>query len=366
MKNCSTSPVAVVASGLCRHSVDGLRRVSPVPRLPLPARPRRRWAPIGPLLLAATAALAPSLALHRGAALAAPATAAAPAASAVRTSDAVGIAARTGQLVMGAPTDLPPLVFRDASGQWVGYAVDMGRAIAAEISMAVGRPVQLTVQPSPTAQGQISGVADGSFQLVCGVPFTWEGDTRVDYSLPIAVSGLRLLTPSGRLDGSPDSLRGRRLGVVKDSLAATELQGIQPAARAVPFPSLAAAFDALRAGQVEGVIGDGTLLAGLAKTSGAKDLVLVPEEPYEVYAVSCMLPENDSIFRNLVNLAIARRLQAYVDGDPRALAAVHRWVGPGGYRELSPEQIRSVYEMVLSTVEKLRPLPATPSAPPAN
>jgi polar amino acid transport system substrate-binding protein len=332
-----------------------------VPRLPLSARTRRRLAPIGPLLLAATAVASSVALLSVRGALAAPApTAEASAASAPRASDVVGTAARTGQLVMGAPTDLPPLVFRDASGQWLGYAVDIGRAIAAEITMAVGRPVQLTVQPTPTAQALIGGVADGSLQLVCGVPFTWEGDTRVDYSLPIAVSGLRLLTPAGRLDGSPDSLRGRRIGLVEDSLAATELQGIQPAAQAVPFPSLAAAFRALRAGQLEGVIGDGSLLAGLAKTNGARDLALVPEEPYEVYAVSCMLPENDSIFRNLVNLAIARRLQAYVDGDPRVVAAVHRWVGPGGMRELSPEQIRSVYEMVLSTVEKLRPLPATP------
>jgi polar amino acid transport system substrate-binding protein len=105
------------------------------------------------------------------------------------------------------------------------------------------------------------------------------------------------------------------------------------------------------------VIGDSTLLAGLVKTRGATNLALLPEDPYEVYAVTCMLPENDSSFRNLVNLAIARRLQAYVDGEPSTVAAVHRWVGPGGLRELSPDQIRGVFEMVLSTVETLRPLP---------
>ncbi len=341
-----------------------------MPRSPRPARPRRHLrASLGSLLLAAAAG---AIAAQVPAALAAPAPApgasAAASASAPRTSDVVGRVARTGQLVMGAPSDLPPLVFRDASGQWAGYAVDMGRAIAAEIGMAVGRPVQLSVEPTASAQEQISGVADGRLQLVCGVPFTWEGDNLVDYSLPIGVSGLRLLAPTGRLDGSSDSLRGRRIGVVKDSLAATELRGIQPAAQAVPFPNLAAAFAALRAGQVEGVIGDSTLLAGLAKTAGATNLVLVPEEPFEVYAVSCMLPENDSVFRNLVNLAIARRMQAYLDDDPRTVAAVHRWVGPGGIRELSPDQIRSVFEMVLSTVEKLRPLPAGPSsgAPPAG
>ena len=339
-----------------------------MPRLPRPARSRRRlWAPLSSLLIAVAAG---AQAVQAPLALAAPAAAAgtAAAATAPRPSDVVGSAARTGQLVMGAPTDLPPLVFREASGQWAGYAVDVGRAIAAEIAMAVGRPVQLSVQATASAQEQIAGLTDGRLQLACGVPFTWEGDTVVDYSLPIGISGLRLLAPSGRLDGSPDSLRGRRIGVVKDSLAATELGGIQPAARAVPFASLAAAFAALRAGQLEGVIGDSTLLAGLVKTSGATNLTLVPEEPYEIYAVSCVLPENDSIFRNLVNLAIARRMQAYLDDDPRTVAAVHRWVGPGGMRELTPEQIRGVYEMVLSTVEKLRPLPpgASPSTAPSS
>jgi polar amino acid transport system substrate-binding protein len=257
---------------------------------------------------------------------------------------------------MGAQADQPPLIFRDASGQWVGYAVDVGRAIAAELALALGRPVQLEVEPA-AARDLAGGVAEGRLQLVCGVPFSWEGDMRVDYSLPIGVSSLRLLTPAGGLDGSPDSLRGRRIGVVNGSLAATELQGLQPAARPVSFASLPEAFAALQAGKVEGVIGDSTLLAGLVKTRGATNLALLPEDPYEVYAVTCMLPENDSSFRNLVNLAIARRLQAYVDGEPSTVAAVHRWVGPGGLRELSPDQIRGVFEMVLSTVETLRPLP---------
>jgi polar amino acid transport system substrate-binding protein len=269
--------------------------------------------------------------------------------------------ARSGEVVMGAPTDLPPLIFRDAAGAWSGYAVDVGKAIAAELSGATGRPVQLRVQPVSDPRALFTGVADGSLTLVCGVPFTWEADALVDYSLPIAVSGLRLLAPAGRLDGSPASLRGRRIGVVKNSLAATELRGIQPEARAVEFTTLQEAVVALRAGRVEGVIGDSTLLVGMARSQGAQGLVLTPDQPYETYSIACMLPENDSSFRNLVNLAIARRIQGYVDGDPRTVAAVHRWVGPGGIREVPAEQLRGVFEMILSTVEQLRPLPPQPA-----
>lgn len=276
----------------------------------------------------------------------------------VRAEGVVQQAARSGELVMGAPTGLPPLVFQDASGTWTGYAVDVGRAIAAELSGALGRPVKLRVDPTNDPRGLVEGVAKGALNLVCGVPFTWSADGVVDFSLPIGISGLRLLAPAGRLDGSAASLKGRRIGVVKESLAATELGGIQPEARAVDFADLGAALEALRAGRVDGVIGDGTLLVGLARSKGGLgNLVLTPDAPYETYAVACMLPENDSQFRNLVNLAIARWMQAYVDGNPRAQATVHRWVGPGGMRELPPEQLRMVYETVLSTVEALRPVP---------
>jgi len=273
----------------------------------------------------------------------------------------VARAARTGELVMGATAGLPPLVFQDASGEWTGYGVDVGRVIAAEISGAVGRPVKVRVVPTSDPRGLVEGVANGSLNLVCGVPFTWAADGVVDFSLPIAVSGLRVLAPAGRIDGSPASLQGRRIAVVEDSLADTELGGIQPQARAVDVPDLGAALDALQAGRVDGVIADSTLLAGLVKARGLSGLALTPDEPFETYAVSCMVPENDSQFRNLVNLAIARWMQAYLDGDSRAVQTVHRWVGPGGMRELPADQIREVFQMVLTTVEALRPLPPKPA-----
>ncbi len=89
-----------------------------------------------------------------------------------------------------------------------------------------------------------------------------------------------------------------------------------------------------------------------------------PAEPYESYAVACIVPENDSAFRNLVNLAIARLLQGYLDGSPAEVAALNRWVGPGSTLNRSPEQIRGYIESVLLSVEAIRPLP--PSQAPAT
>jgi polar amino acid transport system substrate-binding protein len=270
--------------------------------------------------------------------------------------------ARTGELVLVGPSDLAPLVSVDAQGQPIGYGVEVARRIQAELASAVGRPVKLRFEAvtNPGDLGQ--RLAEGKADLACGLPFSWERDMWIDYSLPIGISGLRLLAPAGRLDGSPESLAGRRIGVVSESLAATELQGIQPEAKAVDFPSLAAAVAALKAGQVDGVIGDTALLASLAGGPASPPLVLTPEVPYENYALACVLPENDSAFRNLVNLAIARFLQGYLDGQNDAVTAVHRWVGPGSALNRSPEQIRTYYESVLLGVEAIRPLPPAKSS----
>ncbi|QPN58277.1 extracellular substrate binding-like orphan protein GrrP [Synechococcus sp. CBW1107] len=288
-----------------------------------------------------------------------------PAASA-RAEGVVDRVARSGELVMVGLPDQAPLLSFTAQGQPVGYAMEVGNRIAAELAVAVGRPVRLRVEavadPAVLGQRLVGGQAD----LACGVPFTWERDITLDYSLPFALSGLRLLAPAGRLDGSPQSLAGRRIGVVAKSLAETELRGIQPTARPVGFASLAEAVAALKAGSVEGVIGDSSLLAGLTAGDKGAALALIPSEPYERYAVACLVPENDSGFRNLVNLAIARLLQGYLDGQPEAVGSVDRWVGPGSALNRTPDQIRTYFETVLLGVEALRPLPAQAGSAPVR
>ena len=279
-----------------------------------------------------------------------------------RAEGVVDRVARSGELVLVGIPEASPLLSLNAKGEPQGYGVAVARQIQAELSTAVGRPVTLRFEAVKDGAALGQSIATGKADLACGVPFTWERDAHLDYSLPIGLSGLRLLAPVGRFDGAPAGLSGRRIGVVANSLAATELQGMQPAAIAVPFANLGAAVAALKAGTVAGVIGDSLVLAGLARTQGVSGLTLTPEEPYERFAIACLVPENDSAFRNLVNLAIARLLQGYLNGQPEAVAAIDRWVGPGSSVNLSADLIRTYFETVLLGVEALRPLPATTSS----
>jgi polar amino acid transport system substrate-binding protein len=281
--------------------------------------------------------------------------AAAPAAQAEPVIDRV---ARSGQLQLIGPADQPPLLSLDGQGRPQGYGVLVARRVAALLTQAVGRPVTLRFEAVADPALLAQRLGEGKADLACGLPFTWARDMTLDFTLPIGISGLRLLAPAGRFDGSPEGLAGRRIAVVRDSLAETELRGMQPAARAVPFDSLQAALTALSAAEVEGVIGDSSLLAGLRQQRGLRGLSLTPDEPYERYAVACAVPENDSAYRDLVNRAIAQLQQAYVDGDPETVAAIDRWLGPGSALNLSSDRIRGVFDALLMGVEALRPLPA--------
>jgi len=283
--------------------------------------------------------------------------------AAVSAAEAEGVldrVARSGKLQLLGPADQPPLLSLDGQGQPQGYAVLVADRVAALLSQAVGRPVQLSFQsvtdPAQLAERLGSGQAD----LACGVMFTWARENTLDFTLPIGVSGLRLLAPAGRFTGAPEALAGRRIGVLAGSLAESELRGMQPAAKAVTFTDLPAALNALSAGQVEGVIGDSAMLAGLVRQRGLSGLALTPDEPYERYAVACAVPENQSAYRDLVNRAIAQLLQGYVDGEPQTVAAVDRWLGPGSALNIPQERIRGVFDGLLMGVEALRPVAPAP------
>ena len=105
-------------------------------------------------------------------------------------------------------------------------------------------------------------------------------------------------------------------------------------------------------------MGDTFVLAGLVRQQALTGLTLTPDFPFEAYAVSCVMAQNDSAFRDLVNLTIARLLQGYLDGQPDTVAAVNRWLGPGSAVGLPENVVRASFEAVLLGVESIRPIPA--------
>jgi len=274
-------------------------------------------------------------------------------------------AARTGVITMGGRTDLVPYSFVDGKGQLVGLSIDVAERIAAEASTYLNRPVRLAFTAAPDANTLFKQVHTGETDLACGVQFTWEREMFVDYSIPFSLSGIRLLTRSGGLDGTAASLQGKRIGVLAGSLGDATIKSYAPPAVRVPLTEIDAAVAALQAGRVDALAGDSILLAGAVAKTGAKGLALVPGVGLQRYAVGCIIPENNSTFRNLMNLAIAKLLQGYINGNREATESVNRWLGPSGILELPPQVIKDYFQMVLLTNEQIRvPADTTPEAKP--
>jgi polar amino acid transport system substrate-binding protein len=302
-----------------------------------------RFRPLAALLAAASVALAPV---------------------AARAESVIEQAARTGELTMAGPVNVPPYASLDSNNVLQGYAIDLAKLIANEVSTYLGRPVKINFQRQDDPVAVFQGVSQGSIDFTCGMAFTWQREMLVDYTLPIGLSGIRLLTNTG-IDGSPAALNGLRIAVVNNSLGQTLLPQLNAKATPVVFPNLKAATDAFFAGKVKGVLGDSVLLANLVPPAKTAGVALVPSQGYVRYGVSCIVPENNSTFRNLVNLAIARLQQAYLNGDAQATATVNRWFGPGSAMALPPELIKAFFESVLISHEQIQnPAPqAAPSKP---
>ena len=253
---------------------------------------------------------------------------------------------RTGQLkVLVMNDDLP---YSTAQGNgYAGLAMEFAQQIQQELGQALGKPVQLKPIPAKSVEQGLDSIVLGKADIACGVSFSWGASSVVDYSLPFALTGVRLLTPPGN-DGTPAALAGQRIGVVKNSLAATTLAAAAPKATLVPLENPQAALGALASGQVKFLAGDSLWLMANRNTAAASPN-LVPPVPYNRSAVACIVAENNSAFLNVSNLAIARFLQAYINGDPKAVNRINRWIGPGSSLNLSQDVIKAYFTNVLLT-----------------
>ena len=227
--------------------------------------------------------------------------------------------------------------------EWEGLAHEVLGVIQTELGGdAAPEIVDVT---SIKAAGE--ALKDGSANIACGVSFSWERAEQLSYSLPFAVGGVRLLT-TGDNDGTPDALKGTRIGVVKDSVPADVVAKQLPETELEQFDSPAAALDALKQGTVD-AIANGALWAK-ANADAVPGSKAVPERPYGRSAVACVVtPENQALLAK-ANVAIAQLLQNYIDGDDASTNRINRWIGPESAVGLSTETIATYYNAVLSTV----------------
>lgn len=261
--------------------------------------------------------------------------------------------ARTGILTVGTRLDLIPYAYVDDKEQLVGYSMDVVNALQQELSSYLGREITVQVMEIEAFSERIPKLRGGEIDISCDTAFTWERDRKVDFSDSYSISGIRLLVKQDSPLGTPASLANRRIGVAPHSLAADAIRVFQPQATIVPLSSIEAGFTALRNGQVDALAGDTVVLAGLSQRLDPGVNKLVPAEPLVRYGVACMVPENNSQFLGLVNLAIASMMQGYLIGQPEVVAQINRWFGPNGIVPIEASVLRDFFERQLMVREQV-------------
>lgn len=257
---------------------------------------------------------------------------------------------RTGVLTAGTRTSTAPFAYINEQEQLVGYSIDMLDRIRQEMEAQLGKEITLELV-EVTPDTRIPAITNRTVDLVCGVTsFTWDRDIFVDFSLSYGVTGTRLLVKQGNRLGSPESLRGKKVGVLLGTTNEQVIPLIQPDVDLVPMRGSAEGLVALEEGKIDAFAWDGVLLEGLRKTArDPDDFMVVPDVPYTREGIACMMPEDNSKFRDLVNYSLAKFMQGYLMERPEDVAVINRWFGSEGLIPINQDLVVEFFKDVIDT-----------------
>ena len=237
---------------------------------------------------------------------------------------------RTGVLTAGARTDAIPFAYQDDSGEYVGYSMELLNLVKRQLEIRLDREITLQVEPV-TANNRFDQLRAGEIDIECGsTTLTWQREMFVDFSIPYFLSGTQLLAPTGSNLGSLESLKGKRIGVIPNTTT-EQVMSLALEVTLVTYADRFAGFEALQQGDIDALASDGVLLAGLRQTAAnPNQYELTPGQPYSNELYACMVAEDNSDWRNLVNFALLDYMKRFLQRDSEAIALYDRWWGQYG------------------------------------
>jgi len=198
-----------------------------------------------------------------------------------------------GVLTVGSDTAFPP--FESMNGDTAeGFDVDLANALAKEM----GLTVNFTSQTFDTLIPQLK--AGGTFDVIMsGMTITADREKEITFSTPYIDSNQSIAVVKGKvakLDGNDaaainTAFTGKVMGVQSGTTGeAWAKENIKGAKQIVPFSDTLAAFSALNAGKVDGVVNDLPVSAYLVKTSYTNNELVAEIPTGEQYGIGIATP----------------------------------------------------------------------------
>ena len=240
--------------------------------------------------------------------------------------------ARTNLLEAGTRADAAPFAFRGADGSLQGFSVDLLREIERALEARLGRAIELRLT-EVTSQSRIPAIESGEIEIECGITTpTWTREERIDFSIPFFENGTRVLTLRNTARGLSD-LDGRPVGVPVGSTTLYIVRKLVPGLVPVEVDNMNDGLEMLERSELAGLANIGVVLRGLIENSRQKNqFVLLPRTGALSYeSMACMLPKNDSVWRDFVNHTLSDLLEGVDQYRGGYYELYERWFGATGY-----------------------------------
>ncbi len=246
-----------------------------------------------------------------------------------------------GTIRVGYRETAPPFAFLNPGKQPVGFSLDLCRAIAADVAVALNRDLLpndapawqtgIRIQLVPVAaEARLPMLVDGRIDLECGsTTATAERAKTVAFSPVFFLAGTKLLVPAASTATTLRDLVGRTVVVGAGTTNAAAIRRLAPAGvKIAELADLETAYRMLDAGQADAFASDDILLAGLIATHKSAGRLRVVGEflSYEPYAIG--FRRDDPALAILIRTTFARLAQ-----QGTLVALYNRWLTgrlPGG------------------------------------
>ena len=249
----------------------------------------------------------------------------------------------SGVMNIGIREAAPPYGFKDANGQYLGFATDIGKAIYGAVNKELGGAIKANYV-AVTSQTRIPLLQNGAIDLEAGATVMTIGRSKVvDFSIPHFVTSTSVLVPAGSSIKEVADLAGKRIGIPQGGLeaalyrTANEAGTFATAVKTIGFPDHSQGITALQTGTIDAYSSDEPILYDVGRDRSQFRIVALK---MNAATQTLLIRPGSSKFKRIADQTIA---QLCSSGEWEKL--YQRYFGEGGFKMPLPEAGKFLVQM---------------------
>jgi ABC-type amino acid transport substrate-binding protein len=229
---------------------------------------------------------------------------------AVGVEDTLDRIKRAGVFNLGAREANPPYGFKNANGEYVGFATEIAQAIFTSVNKELGGAIKLNYIPV-TSETRIPLLQNGTIDMEAGATVVTQARVKVvDFTTAHFLTSTEILTATDSGIHSFADLAGKRIGVPRGGLEEAAYRAINAAGRlkspvtTIGFPDHPQGFTALQTGSVDAYSSDGPILYGMKERSSDGVQWLIFDPVINSFLQAFPIRPESSKFKRIADLTI--------------------------------------------------------------